>query len=154
MSFSYISSNEPFMYKALIGGFIGAATVTLLNESLRRATANTPRLDKLGEEATAKTIESLGGNAPSGDNLYATSLAADILSNTLYYSSAAANKDHPLLAGAGLGIMAGLGAVYLPEKIGLDPGHTAGTGSKKWITIGMYTLGGIIAGAVIKRLSN
>jgi hypothetical protein len=141
------------MYKALIGGFIGAATVTLLNESLRRLSGNTPRLDKLGEEATAKTIESLGGKPPQGNNLYATSLAADILSNTLYYSSAAANKDNPLLAGAGLGIMAGLGAVYLPEQVGLDPDHTAATDPKKWITIGLYTLGGIIAGAVIKRLS-
>lgn len=142
------------MYKALIGGFIGAATVTLLNESLRKLSANTPRLDKLGEEATAKVVESVGGDAPTGDSLYATSMAADILSNTLYYSSAAANKDHPLFAGAGLGIMAGLGAVYLPETMGLNRNHTAETDSKKWMTIGLYTLGGIIAGAVIKRLSN
>lgn len=141
------------MYKALIGGFIGAATVTLLNESLRRLSANTPRIEKLGEEATAKTIESLGGEPPEGDRLYATSLAADILSNTLYYSSAAANKGNPLLAGAGLGVMAGLGAVYLPEQIGLNPDPTSATDARKWITIGMYTLGGIVAGAVIKRLS-
>lgn len=141
------------MYKALIGGFVGAAAVTLLNESLRRLSANTPRLDKLGEEATAKTIESLGGDAPSGGDLYATTLGADILSNTLYYSSAAANKQNPLLAGAGLGIMAGLGAVYLPEKMGLEGSHTAGTKEKKWMTIALYTFGGIIAGAVISRLS-
>jgi hypothetical protein len=146
------NTKQTIMFKALIGGFVGAATVTLLNESMRRMSGITPRLDKLGEEATAKAIESVGGTPPTGDRLYATSLAADLLSNTLYYSTAAANKDHALFCGAGLGVLAGLGAVYLPEQMGLDPLPTAETDAKKWITIGTYTLGGLIAGAVITRL--
>ena len=141
------------IFTSLIGGFIGAATVTILNESLRRLSREAPRLDKLGEEAASKTIEAFGGNPPTGDTLYVTSMGADLLSNMVYYSSAGAHPDNSVLAGAGLGVLAGIGAVYLPEQIGLNEEHTARTDARKWVTIAMYTLGGLIAGAVINRMS-
>ena len=140
------------MIKALVGGFVGAATLTLLHEYLKKYKF-APRLDKLGEEAAASGIEALGGDAPGAAGLYTTSLAADIISNTLYYSSAAAHPTKPVQAGIGLGLLAGIGAVFVPGEVGLSSAHTAATPSRKWITVALYTVGGLVAGAVIKRLS-
>lgn len=140
------------MLKALAGGFAGAAVLTLLHNFLRKYD-EAPRLDRLGEEAATKTIETIGGDVPEGGKLYNMTLAGDIISNALYYSSAAAHPKQQVLAGTGLGILAGLGAVYLPEKMGLKAENTASSTTKKLITIALYTAGGLVAGAVMRSLS-
>lgn len=137
----------------IIGGAAGAVAVTAVHEYLRRVYAGAPRLDELGKEATAKVAEMAGAEAMDEKELYYTSMGADLISNMTYYSCAAANEKHPVLAGAVLGLMAGAGAVTLPGKMGLDESATNRDASRRWITIGLYTLGGCIAGVVIERLT-
>ena len=141
------------LFTGLLGGLAGALTMTLTHEYLRKRYGWAPRLDKLGEEATAKSIEAVGGDAPEGDRLYMTSMIADVISNTIYYSMAASTPEKALISGTGLGLIAGVGAVYLPEKMNLDPAHTASTPVREYITVALYTLGGLIAGAIIQRAS-
>lgn len=80
-------------------------------------------------------------------------LAGDLVSNTAYYSVAlgfgprAAKWLGPLL-----GVGAGLGAVVLPEKVGIDSGHTARTSQTAMLAIGLYLAGGVVATAVYRAL--
>lgn len=140
------------VFKSLLAGFAGALTTTVLHELTRKNVADAPRLDLLGEEATAKTIEAAGVTAPEGDNLYWTSLAGDVFTNTLYYSIVGLKKQSFVSAGIGLGMSAGVGAVQLPGKMGLDEEHTAGSQQKKLITIGLYAIGGLVTGMVMRKL--
>lgn len=140
------------VFKSLLAGLAGAVTTTLLHELIRKNVDNAPRLDLLGEEATTKTIEAVGVTAPEGDNLYWTTLAGDIFANTLYYSMVGLKKQSSVGAGMGLGLSAGLGAVELPGKLGLDEDHTAGSQQKKLITVGLYAIGGVVAGMVMRNL--
>lgn len=136
----------------LIGGLAGALSVTLLHELLRKVYSGAPRLDLLGEEATSKIIRATGHEVPDEKTLYSTALAGDVAANALYYGIAAANAKHPIRTATIMGITAGLGAISLPSKIGLDDQHSAATTEKKLITLGLYTIGGLIAGIVVRAM--
>lgn len=133
----------------LIGGLAGALGVTIAHELVKKWVPDAPRLDKLGEQGAAKLVEKATGERPKQKDMYAPALAADLVANALYYGFAAANTKHPIRTAGALGITAGLGAVNLPSKMGLNGQHTAGSFQKKLITIGLYTLGGIIAGVAV-----
>ncbi|HLA53170.1 MAG TPA: hypothetical protein VK618_07690 [Flavitalea sp.] len=137
---------------ALLGGLAGAAAVTIAHELIRKNYSGAPRLDKLGEEAAAKLINATGNKAPNEEDLYVPTLTADIISNAFYFGLATVRAKNPLMAGLTAGAAAGIGAIKLPAKLGLDPEYTAGTNEKKGITIGLYTLGGILAGVIVRAL--
>jgi hypothetical protein len=138
----------------IIGGLAGAISVTLLHELIRTFYAGAPRLDQLGEQATAKLIKSTGQHPPDEEKLYAPALGADVAANTLYYGIAAANAKHPVRTATLMGLTAGLGAISLPSKLGLNNDYSAGTPERKLITLALYTIGGIIAGTVVKTMKN
>ena len=104
---------------ALIAGAAGAVSVTILHELIRKSYSGAPRLDLLGKEAFRKSASALDTEPPSGTDLYLSTMAADLLSNTIYYSGAGYTRRSPVLAGTALGLAAGLGAVTLPDKLGL-----------------------------------
>jgi hypothetical protein len=139
---------------SLGGGLAGAITVTILHELIRKIDHSAPRLDKLGEQATAKLIAKTGQQPPSGIGLYATSMAGDIIGNTLYYSLAGTRLKKSLSSGSLLGISAGLGALTLPNKLGLDGSTVNQTPKRKWITVGLYLTGGLVAAGVMRWLDN
>lgn len=143
--------NKPLA--GLAGGLAGAVAVTLLAELLRKNFSNAPRLDKLGEEALDKTVSKLNGEHVPVEKQYRASLAADLISNTLYYSATAFKPRAAVLTGTILGATAGAGAVKLPARLGLNEENTAGTKNKKLLTIALYTVGGLIAGLVTRRLT-
>jgi hypothetical protein len=138
---------------SLAGGLVGAITVTLLHELIRKVDHSAPRLDKLGEEAAAKLLNKAGMEPPTG-SLYSTSLAGDLIANTIYYSFAGARLNKSLATGGLLGLGAGLGALALPQKLGLDASTVNQTPKKKWITVGLYLTGGLVAAGVMRLLNN
>jgi hypothetical protein len=140
------------IFYALLGGLAGAAAVTVAHELIRKNYSGAPRLDKLGEEAATKVINATGHAAPDEDDLYVPTLTADIISNAFYYGLATVRAKNPLMAGLTAGAAAGLGAIKLPAKLGLHPEYTAGSTEKKGITVGLYTLGGILAGVIVRAL--
>jgi len=80
-------------------------------------------------------------------------MAADLASNSAYYSLVAAGKrERALATGAVLGLMAGVGAVLLPAPLGLGVGPTDRTMETKLMSVGLYVAGGLAAGAVYSEL--
>ncbi|WP_225872385.1 hypothetical protein [Pedobacter frigidisoli] len=73
--------------KAIVAGFAGAIALNILHETVRRFDADAPRIDLLGEEALSRSLNSLNLESPTGNNLYAATLAGDIISNGIYYSA-------------------------------------------------------------------
>ena len=138
---------------ALGGGIAGACAVTLLHEAVRRIVPEAPRLDLLGMKAISKGLKAMGTKEPDDDKLFTWALAGDIVSNSIYFSLAGVGKEKDVwLKSSLLGLAAGVGAVVLPEPLGLNSQHTNKTVSTKLMTIGLYIAGALVTTAVMKVL--
>lgn len=138
---------------ALAGGLAGACTVTLLHQALRYSVPGiAPRMDLMGMEAMRKARQFLGWPIPPENELFKQTFIGDMISNTMYYSFA--GGDCTQLKGLLLGTAAGLGAVNLPEPMGLTPAHSNRTKATRYLSVGIYVAGGIAAAATINWLNS
>ena len=138
---------------ALEGGVAGAAALTLLHETVKKAVPNAPRMDLLGMNTLAKGLKIVGARTPDERKLYGWSLTGDLISNTLFYSFAGiGKKENALAKGAALGLAAGLGAVLLPKPMGLNEKYSNKTVETKIMTVGIYVIGGFVSAGVMKFL--
>jgi hypothetical protein len=111
-------------------------------------------MDVLGMRAIAKSMRGVGQEPPPADELHALALAGDMAGNSLYYSLVAAGKpEGALLCGTILGLAAGVGAVLLPEPLGLGDAPSARTPETKAMTIGWYLAGGLAAAFAYRMLA-
>ena len=140
------------LLRSLVGGLIGSLTLTMLHQALKNNYSDAPRMDLLGEEAIEKGYHAIGAELPDEEKLEKMALAGDIIFNALFFSVAATTISS-CSKGTLLGIAAGLGGIYLPEKLGLNPEHSNRTIQTKVLTVGLYALGGYVAGKVMDRLS-
>ena len=132
---------------SIAGGAIGAASLTLVHEILRRFLPDAPRLDALGMQTLAKL-----GAGP--DKLFSKTMAADLVSNAMFYSLAGmSNPRTAPMSGLALGALAGVGAVLAPQHLPLDESTTNRTRKTQILTVALYTLGGLAAGLTIRALS-
>jgi hypothetical protein len=139
--------------KNFIGGLAGAVALNILHETVRRFDHNAPQVHLVGEEALSKSIKSAGLEPPTGNALYAATLAGDIVSNALYYSLIGAGKKKNLLwRGAGYGLAAGIGALTLTKPLGLSDAPVTKTTETKVLTVAWYLFGGLVAAATIKAM--
>lgn len=139
--------------KNLVAGLAGAVALNLLHETLKKESKQVPRVDLLGEEAVQKVVRYFGGNITNRKELYQTTLAGDILSNALYYSLIGAGDSKSIWPKAiAMGVTAGIGAITLPEPMGLDPKPVAKNNQIKAMTIGYYVFGAIVTGLVLKLI--
>jgi hypothetical protein len=139
---------------AIEGGVAGAVALTLVHESIRKVIPQAPRMDLLGMNAISKGLRLAGARTPSERKLYTATLVGDLFSNALYYSFAGIGKrDNVMTRGALLGLAAGLGAVLLPEPLGLNPRHSNRSVQTQLMTVGLYVIGGIVAAAVMKKVA-
>ena len=139
---------------ALAGGLAGATAVTLIHESIKAVVPQAPRMDRLGMEAIAKGLRKANKPVPPEDKLFTITLAGDLVSNALYYSAAGIGSEKNLwVRGALLGLAAGVGAVVLPEPMGLNERHSNRTVATKVMTVGLYVAGSLVTTAVIKLLN-
>ncbi len=138
--------------RSLIGGLTGSLILTAMHQLLKNNYAAAPRMDLLSEEIIEKGFDKIGADQPSEEKLHNIALVSDIAVNALFFSAAAITVSS-CSKGTLLGIAAGLGGVYLPEKLGLNPEHSNKTLQTKILTVGLYALGGYVSGKVIDRLS-
>jgi hypothetical protein len=137
----------------ILGGLTGAIILNLVHEAAKRLYHKAPKIDQLGEEALSKTVESVGLEAPTGQALTLSTLAADLASNAGYYAMIGkGDRQTIVLRGAGYGLMAGLGAIGLAKPLGLDEKPVTKTDETKLMTVAWYLLGGLAAALVIKSL--
>ena len=140
---------------ALGGGLAGACAVTLIHETIRRVVPEAPRMDLLGMNAISKGLHATGRKVPEDNRLFTLALAGDLVSNALFYSLAGAGKEKNIwVRSAALGMAAGLGAVALPEPLGLNGKYSNRTLSTQIMTVGLYVAGAIVTTAVIKFLEH
>lgn len=139
--------------RAIAAGAVGAATTNVLHELVRRSTRDAPRVDLLGMQALAHLLSAAGTEVPDHGALYGLTLAGDLISNSGYFALlGVAPGDRTLIAGAALGLVAGLGAVYLPGPLGLSTRPTDRGAATRVITVALYGAGGLAAGRAYRAL--
>lgn len=135
--------------RALINGLVGACALTALHGYVRHTKPNAPRLDILGMRSIEKIAKAVGIETPKGEKLEKLALAGDIISNTIFFSQVGARPGiGAWLRGLNLGLFAGIGAITVPQKIGLDDELTKRTTVMALTTVGLYVMGGLAAAAV------
>jgi hypothetical protein len=141
------------VFRALGPGLVGATALTLVHEGARRVLKHPPRMDVLGKRSLKKGIRFFGGEPAHGRRLHRQTLAADVLSNGLFFSLVALGRPkRPYLRGALLGLAAGLGAVVLPPRLGLGRAPSRARPSTSLLTVAWYTLGGLVAARATRKL--
>ncbi len=148
-----MSAGSDRLLGSLAAGLAGALALTVLHETARRVVPKAPRMDKLGRRGLARSLRAAGIEPPSRDTLQAAALAGDVVSNGLTFAlvGLAAPGLGPMV-GASIGAAAGLGGVALPPVLGLGPGPQRSDTSTRLMTVAWYTIGGLVAGEVYRRL--
>ncbi len=139
-------------YASIISGLAGSIALTLAHETLRKNVDLAPRMDLMGEQGLAKALFAAGMPIPDEPQLFNLTMGGDIVGNAGYYALVSTTPKHPLIAGAVLGLVAGAGALSLPEKIGLNEEYSNASRKTQLLTMAIYFLGGIVAGAVYQAL--
>jgi hypothetical protein len=140
--------------KAVTAGAAGAATTTVLHEVTRHLVPDAPRVDLLGMQGISRAARATGKEGPQGAALFATTMAADLVSNSLYYGAVGlAPRRRAVPFALFLGALAGIGAVVLPKPLGFSEITTNRTARTRVLAAALYTLGGLASGLAYRALS-
>src|ERR1700712_2684702 len=123
----------------IIGGLAGAIALNIVHETLRQFIPEAPHIHVLGEDALSKGMQKMKLTPPSGKALYISTLAGDIISNSIYFSLIGKlGKKNLLLTGLTFGLAAGSGALLLSKPLGLNDATVNRTVKTKAMTVGYY----------------
>jgi len=133
---------------SMMAGAAGASALTFIHQAARSMTPHAPRMDVLGMRAVRATHRRLGLPHGSDRDVERQALAGDLAANAAYYSLVGAGDRSGVWArGLALGLAAGLGAVFLPRRVGLGDPPNAGRLDTQLMTIAWYVAGGVAAAA-------
>lgn len=100
-------------------------------------------------------VEAADMEVPPRRALLPITFAAEMVSNTAYYSLVGlARPENALAAGAALGLAAGIGAVILPGPLGLGEEPSSRSPETKLLTVAWYLAGGVVAGLLRQSQGN
>ena len=134
------------MYKKILAGLGGAIALNILHETIRKNFDNVPHINEIGEEALIKLTDHTPINITGEDELYVATLVGDIVSNGFYYATTATNHN------IASGLLAGVGAISLPNKMGLNDDPVASNYKKKAMTVGYYLFGAIVTKFIYNKI--
>lgn len=136
---------------AIEGGITGATTLGLLQEALHKIDPKAPRAKLLNSPGIIKRIRKQSKKKGGVSNKLYINLAGELLSNAAYFGlSALGKKKNAVLRGGILGAAAGLASAFLNDtKDEPDQNDLR----NKILTITLYTAGGMLAGAAIKKMN-
>jgi hypothetical protein len=133
---------------SMMAGVAGAGVLTLVHQAARALTPHAPRMDVLGMRALRAAHRQLGVAPRSDREVARQALAGDLIANSAYYALIGAGGRESVWArGLTLGLTAGLGALMLPQPLGLGNPPNAGRTDTQVMTIAWYVLGGLAAAA-------
>ena len=139
--------------KALGGGVAGACALTLLH----RRPGKWCHAPRSGRDRRAGDHPADGGGrgrTAAQPAVVATTLAAEVVSNSLYYSLVGlGSRRHAVRNGLVLGLLGGVGAVVLPKRMGLGEQPGQRTPWTQLMTVAWYTVGGLAAGTAAAALA-
>ncbi len=142
------------IFRMVLSGFAGALALAAAHQSVKKFVPDAPRMDVLGLRSVEDLCLKFGWEPPHGATLFRSALVADLISNSIYYSPIGASGGATAVGkGISMGIAAGLGAVKIPQLLGLtrQPGNRNTTSVA--MTVGLYVLGGLVAATVASFLS-
>jgi hypothetical protein len=132
----------------LASGLIGATALTAIHETARRVIPDPPRMDVVGSRAIVELCRLAGCEPPRGGRLYAVTMAGDVISNGIYYAAITGRTRTAIWTKAVvLGLAAGIGAVRLPQPLGLGEPPNNHNGRTRLLTITWYLAGALVAAA-------
>ena len=141
------------LINSFIGGLAGAVALNVIHETARRVNSDAPQIQRIGEEAIVKIARTAGVDAPQGNNLYATTLISDIISNATYYSAIGIGSSKSRwIKALSLGLTAGAGALKLTKPLGLNDEPVNKNERTQAMTIAWYVIGALVTAAVINTL--
>ena len=133
---------------SLMSGAAGAVALTAIHEVGRRQLPYAPRMDVLGMRALRRIVPAFEHERPRSSRLRAWALAGDLLANTIYYSAVPAKTSARTWGrAAALGLGAGVGALLLPEPMGLGTPPESEKRANQAMTVAWYVLGALVAAA-------
>jgi hypothetical protein len=140
-------SPQPSALPAIGRGIAGAVALSLVHESARRVIPHAPRVDVIGVRSISRPMRAAGYRPPRYNALHNAALAGELVSNSAYYSliGAAGDATHVWRRGVIFGLLAGLGAAFLPPAMGLGEQPHRRTPFTQMMTIAWYFLGGLAA---------
>jgi hypothetical protein len=134
---------------SLVSGIAGAAALTAVHQAALAISDSAPRMDVVGMRALARGSKELDTDAPqTHKGLYRAALAGDLICNSAYYSLASTYTR-----GVAMGLIAGVGALLLPQRMGLGTPPRSDLLSNQVMTVSWYLVGGLIAAATAQWLS-
>ena len=138
---------------SLMAGAAGAGALTLSHQAARRATPSAPRMDVLGMRAVRGARSRLGLEGRSDRDIERQALAGDLVANSFYYSGVmASTRAATWQRGFLLGALAGVGALILPERMGLGTPPHIESSRNKILTVAWYLIGGLTAAAAANAM--
>ena len=134
---------------AALSGVAGALALTTVHQIARAVTDDAPRMDVVGVRALASGLRAARTQPPPDHRtLYRWALAGDLACNSAYYALVAAGRrPNVWLRGAVLGLGAGIGALLLPQALGLGAPPRSHRTANQIMTVGWYLIGGLAAAA-------
>jgi hypothetical protein len=138
------------MTRSLASGVVGALALTVVHELGRRLLPTAPRMDEVAMRGLRRILP---GEQRNPVRLHQLALAGDVVANAAYYSFIPGPTRGATWARAVLfGTAAGIGALLLPERMGLGVPQHAERRSNQFMTIGWY-LAGAAATALVATTS-
>jgi general stress protein 26 len=142
------------VWPALAAGLSGAVALTVVHEAGRRFLPYAPRMDRVAGRGITRLLGAAGAGRPGRRNLYLGALGGDLLANSLYYAAGfAGSPRRTWTRGLLLGTVAGLGAVTLPQRLGIAPPRRARQPSSQRLTVAWYALAGLAAAGCYRALA-
>jgi hypothetical protein len=138
--------------EALEGGIAGATTLGLLEKALQGTKTKAPDLKLLTKPGIIKKLKKK--SKKKGGAKVFINVAKELLAAGAYYGVAKVGKrKNVLLRGGLLGALTGLCMAFIAEGKDRDQNQTEEELFRdKFLTIALYTAGGLLAGAAIKKV--
>jgi hypothetical protein len=110
-------------------------------------------MDVLGMRALRRWIPPLAHERPRSTRLRRIALAADLIANAVYYAGVAArSSSETYTRAAAMGVAAGIGAVVMPQRIGLGVPPESEHRANQVMTVAWYTAGALAAAVVANSM--
>jgi hypothetical protein len=140
--------------RSLASGAAGALALTALHEVGRRRVTYAPRMDIVAMRGLRRMLPRRGWEMDDA-RLHQLALIGDLVSNSVYYSAIAGPTSRATWTRATvLGTAAGLGALLIPESLGLGAPPYSDRRANQLMTIAWYVAGALTAAAVANLTRN
>ena len=138
----------------LAGGIAGALIIKGIHELVKKLDKDVPHFDHLDLNVREKH-NFFGGEGGTENKFFSGGLTGDLLNNAIHKSVSGLSDSNTDLKGGILGIASGLGAIYLPEVLGINHEHKGHSEKKHQVLATIYSLAGVfIASKVVEWIND